>query len=263
MGRCYRRSVAGCRAALGAPLLASAMTVRKSIAFVLALLLTGFLSRRYLRSEQRQLASAAIAITCALTGMAVLPRDMAPLGATTPGTANVKSPNVVLVVLDTVRADHLSLYGYVENKTPQLKEFAKVQPYTSERWPFPTGCCLHASMFTALYPRSHGATNYPPSEEFSHALAHKHQTLAEVLTGAGYLSAAVVANTAFVRPDYGLAQGFRLFDVREVAHSLPQLGSYYPRRLMRRIMDQFLPTLDFDRVARTATEITDRCNPPG
>jgi arylsulfatase A-like enzyme len=69
-----------------------------------------------------------------------------------------KPPNLVLVTLDTTRADHLGLYGYERYTSPELDELAKESrvyenAYSTSSWTLPS----HASLFTGLYPSSHGA----------------------------------------------------------------------------------------------------------
>jgi arylsulfatase A-like enzyme len=71
---------------------------------------------------------------------------------------SLKQPNIVLIVLDTVGAKHLSLYGYQRPTTPNLERIAgECSVYTRcfapACWTMPS----HASMFTGLYPSQHGA----------------------------------------------------------------------------------------------------------
>jgi len=67
------------------------------------------------------------------------------------------APNIVLIVMDTVRADHLSCYGYGKETTPNLDRLAAngllfLNAYSAAPWTVPS----HASMFTGLYPSQHG-----------------------------------------------------------------------------------------------------------
>ena len=78
-------------------------------------------------------------------------------------------PNIILITMDTVRADHVSVYGYPRDTTPFLKEFARestlyTRAIAASDYTLPT----HASIFTGLYPSWHGAIlerplgpNYP------------------------------------------------------------------------------------------------------
>lgn len=117
-------------------------------------------------------------------------------------------PSLVLVSLDTVRADHLSLYGYHRATTPQLERLAASslvfdRALSSSTWTLPST----ATMLTGLLPAQHGATHRTRS------LAEGVRTLAERLGAAGYRTAAVTEG-GFVGPAWGLAQGFDRFDVQ-------------------------------------------------
>lgn len=116
-------------------------------------------------------------------------------------------PNVLVVTLDTVRADHLGAYGYDAARTPVLDDLAargtlfetaiSVAPIT-----MPT----HSSIFTGLYPVNHGVR-----DNGSFALDAAQTTLAERAREAGYDTGAVVS--AFVLDSrFGLDQGFRVYD---------------------------------------------------
>lgn len=111
-------------------------------------------------------------------------------------------PNVVVVVIDTVRADHLSAYGYKRQTTPWIAEFARqtvrfTRAYSVSSWTLPA----HASLFTGLYPSTHGATQ----EHLR--LDAGFPTLAEVLRDDGYTTAAFSGNP-WVASATGLARGF-------------------------------------------------------
>ena len=115
--------------------------------------------------------------------------------------AAAHSPNVVLVVLDTVRADHLSAYGYYRRTSPNFDRLAAqgslfLNAYAGSSWSLPS----HASMFTGLLPHEHGADPVP--------LAAHHTTLAERLAARGYATGSFVANTIWCTRAAGLAQGF-------------------------------------------------------
>lgn len=112
------------------------------------------------------------------------------------------APNVLLVVLDTVRADHLGLYGYSRNTSPNLERLARrgvrfEHARAAAPWTLPS----HASMFTGRYPHElRTFVNRP--------LDGTYPTLAEVLRDRGYLTAGFVANTYFCNSWYGLGRGF-------------------------------------------------------
>ncbi len=111
-------------------------------------------------------------------------------------------PNFILIVLDTTRADHLSLYGYPRPTTPNLERFAEhalrfEHAYSTGAWTVPS----HASLFTGLLPMTHGAT-----QETSY-LADGFQTLAERLREVGYQTASFSDNP-YVSTLTNLVQGF-------------------------------------------------------
>lgn len=111
-------------------------------------------------------------------------------------------PNVLLVVLDTTRADYLSSYGHPRPTTPRLDRLAAegtlyLRAYATSFWTLPS----HASLLTGLYPSVAGATS-----ETNHLPADA-ETLAELLRGAGYRTGAVIRN-AWISEERGFGQGF-------------------------------------------------------
>ena len=110
-------------------------------------------------------------------------------------------PDVVFVVLDTVRKDRLSAYGYDRPTTPGLETFAtEATRFDQAVAPAPWTLPVHASMFTGLYPSEHGASQETPYLEGP-------TTLAESLSRAGYETACYSAN-AWITPYTGLTRGF-------------------------------------------------------
>jgi arylsulfatase A-like enzyme len=131
-----------------------------------------------------------------------------------------RGPNILLVTMDTVRADHLSGYGYERDTTPHLDRFASSatryeRAYATAPWTVPT----HASFFTGRFPFQHGARSFRPPEwqpDNVYPLSPDSQTLAEVLSECGYDTAAFVSNDAYLRPGIGLDQGFGTYRVDRV-----------------------------------------------
>ena len=110
--------------------------------------------------------------------------------------------NVLFVVMDTVRKDRLTPYGYDRETTPVLERFAEEALVYEEAvaqapWTLP----VHASMFTGLYPTEHGATQETPF------LPDDLGTLAETLSAAGYATACYSSN-AWITPYTRLTAGF-------------------------------------------------------
>jgi arylsulfatase A-like enzyme len=127
-----------------------------------------------------------------------------------------KPPNVILVVVDTLRADHLGCYGYERNTSPRIDAFADgatlySRAMASAPWTVPS----HASMFTGLDPFEHGAhtCKLESPEECVVPLAERFTTLAEVLQVRGYATTGFVANAAYMQADFRLNQGFDEWNV--------------------------------------------------
>jgi arylsulfatase A-like enzyme len=115
------------------------------------------------------------------------------------------SPNVLLLVLDTVRADHLSLYGYKRATSPTLERLAKRgirfdQARATAPWTLPS----HASMFTGRWP-------HELRTKWTCPLRGDVPTLAEFLGSLGYATAGFVGNTSYCSYDSGLDRGFTYF----------------------------------------------------
>ncbi len=112
------------------------------------------------------------------------------------------APNVLLIVMDTVRADHLSLYGYRRETSPNLARLAaRGVRFDLARATAPWTLPSHASMFTGRWPHELGV-------ERLGWLDGRRETLAEHLRSHGYDTAGFVANTFFCGHESGLARGF-------------------------------------------------------
>ncbi len=119
----------------------------------------------------------------------------------------LRGANVLLITLDTTRADRIGAYGYAAAETLHLDRLAE-EGVLFEQTVTPTAFTLpsHSSIMTGLYPPFHGVRLNGGS-----ALADVQITLAERLTGAGYRCGAVVG--AFVVDGrWGLNQGFEYYD---------------------------------------------------
>ena len=116
------------------------------------------------------------------------------------------SPNVLFIVLDTVRADHLSLYGYGRPTTPTLERLAKNgirfdRARATAPWTLPS----HASFFTGRWPHELGVEWLTP-------LRPGPPLLAEYMGSRGYATAGFVANTGYCSYATGLASGFTHYE---------------------------------------------------
>jgi arylsulfatase A-like enzyme len=121
-------------------------------------------------------------------------------------SARPSAPNVLLIVLDTVRAQSLSLYGYERPTTPFLERFARTgvtfdRAISTAPWTLPS----HASMFTGKFPHELFDSTFDP-------LPTTHPTLAEILSKNGYATAGFAANTVFCSREFGLARGFGYYE---------------------------------------------------
>jgi choline-sulfatase len=116
-------------------------------------------------------------------------------------------PNILLITLDTTRADHLPAYGYRLGRTPHLDRLA-TEGVVFERAVAAAPITLpsHVSLFTGLYPFVHGVRN-----NGSAALTDKLPTLATALHDRGYRTAAFVSAFVLDRR-FGLARGFDHYD---------------------------------------------------
>ncbi|MBW2282378.1 MAG: sulfatase [Deltaproteobacteria bacterium] len=120
--------------------------------------------------------------------------------------AAVDAPDVVLIVLDTVRASNMSAYGYARPTSPVFDALAKEGVlYLDATSPSTWSLASHASLFTGLFPSGHGA------HFESKMLDNRAPTLAETLAAAGYDTRCFTAN-AFISPAIGLTRGFRATD---------------------------------------------------
>jgi len=157
------------------------------------------------------------------------------------------APNVLLIVLDTVRADHLGAYGYSVPTSPNLDAFAE-QAVTFERcfsgspWTLPA----HATMFTGRYQHESGV-------EWLRALTDKYPTLAEVFTGSGYATAGFVGNVVYCLRENGIARGFTHYEDILVRPGTIAIGS----SVGRLIASAALGPLMIELSRNNATTVTD------
>ncbi len=165
--------------------------------------MTGLHPGRALAMALPAIAALALCSACAGDGQ---PDEAPPARALPP-----EAPNLILVVLDTVRADHLGCYGYERGTSPSLDAFASgatlfTRAMAASPWTVPT----HASYFTGLYPFEHGARTYANRlpREIVYPLHTNQITLAEILRIEGYRTAAFIANAGYLSPYFQLDQGF-------------------------------------------------------
>ncbi len=124
----------------------------------------------------------------------------------TNATGKPAKPNLILISLDTLRADHLGCYGYPKNTTPHIDRLAEqgvvVKTVISQA---PFTMSSHMSLLTSLYPSFHGVNKLKDSY-----LDSKVTTLAEVLYNQGYRTWAITGGGQ-LSSNYGFAEGFETF----------------------------------------------------
>ncbi|RUL89298.1 sulfatase [Tautonia sociabilis] len=116
------------------------------------------------------------------------------------------APNVLLLVLDTVRAENLSLYGYDRPTSPHLERLAASGiTFEEARAPAPWTLPTHASLFTGRWPHELSVGSHSP-------LDGRDPTLAEFFSELGYSTGGFVANTYFCNARFGLDRGFSRYE---------------------------------------------------
>ena len=144
-----------------------------------------------------------------------------------------EKPNLLLITLDTVRADHLSCNGSKSIHTPHLDRLARGGVnFTRARTSVPLTLPAHASILTGNYPPVHGVR-----DNGSYRLPEEQLTLAEVLHGQGYETAAFIGAFVLDR-DFGIAQGFDVYDEGDWG-TVDTLGNLAAERSADAVRDAF------------------------
>lgn len=113
--------------------------------------------------------------------------------------------NIILISLDTLRADRLGIYGYAKNTSPAIDDFAKKSilfenAFSNSNWTLPS----HMSIMTSLYPSEHSVLTE------NQKLPSKKITLAEILKANGYSTAAFTGGY-LVSKIFGFDRGFDVY----------------------------------------------------
>ena len=152
-------------------------------------------------------------------------------------SAGAPPANVLIVTLDTTRADRLSAYGFQSASMPAIDRLARegilFQRATTVA---PLTLPAHCSLLTGLYPRHHGVRDNadPPLEP-------AHRTLAEMLHGRGFRTAAFVA-ASVLAADRGLSRGFDVY--RDTTTNSDAGAPARVRRPGNEVVDEALTWLD-------------------
>ena len=149
--------------------------------------------------------------------------------------ASPSAPNIILIVLDTVRAKSLSLYGYGRRTSPNLDQFAArgvvfERALSTSPWTLPS----HASMFTGRFPHELSASWATP-------LDATHPTVAEILSGRGYLTAGFSANVGYAGAAFGVGRGFAHFEDKPTTAYLSVAETSFGSQFIRatKLQDRF------------------------
>ena len=153
---------------------------------------------------------------------------------------HAKKPNIILITLDTTRADRLGCYGYRRQTSPNIDKLAEesvlyTRAIAPSSWTLPS----HASLFTGKFTSSHGA-RYDPDGPLlltnairgpkswdayrARGLAQNEVTLAEVLKETGYTTAAVVGGP-WMKRIFGLNKGFDYYNDSQISTVNGRLAS--------------------------------------
>lgn len=126
--------------------------------------------------------------------------------------------NVLLIVIDTLRADHLGVYGYERETSPEIDRWAKKgvvfeRAYATSSWTVPSV----GSMLTGLLPAQHGG-GFPiegrPNVYQRTRVGRGVTSIAELLRAEGFSTLGIV-NNPFLKPHFGLAEGFDTYHYDE------------------------------------------------
>jgi choline-sulfatase len=182
-----------------------------------------------------------------IAGTAVVLGCLAYFFIITPGKSRIRPAdestyNVLLITLDTTRADHLGCYGYPQAKTFYLDGLAQEGTRFARVYcPAPLTLPSHVSILSGLYPVAHGVRNN------GHDLQSGIKTLAEILKGRGYATAAFVSSFS-VDSRFGIDRGFDVYD--DTFQAQATLKSSNSERRAEETFDRFSRWLESNRKKR-------------
>ena len=128
--------------------------------------------------------------------------------------------NVILISIDTLRADHLGCYGYHRDTSPSIDRLASEgilfeNAFSNSHWTLPS----HMSMMTSQYPSVHDVNLH---YRYDQRLDESKTTLAEVLKSNGYATAAFTGGGQ-VAPEFGFGQGFDEYNTIDTLYGNTEL----------------------------------------
>lgn len=154
---------------------------------------------------------------------------VAALGSGTAG-ARPSEMNVLIITLDTTRADRLSPYGYMDAAMPALERLAREATVFNQAVSVsPLTLPAHTTVFTGLLPPTHGVR-----DNADRPLAATHTTLAELFRAQGFRTAAFIGSAVLDR-ERGLAQGFDVYS--DVGRDQRRPGNE-PQRAAAQVIDE-------------------------
>ncbi|MFX0133257.1 MAG: sulfatase [Candidatus Hodarchaeota archaeon] len=144
-----------------------------------------------------------------------------------------KGPNVILISIDTLRADHLGCYGYNRKTSPVIDSFAKSNIlfehcYVQDDLTLPS----HMSILTSLYPITHEVNG-------NNSLDLSKITLAEVLKNKGYSTLGFVRSIIWMDAKYGFNQGFDRYIVKDYNFKSPELNAEFQNAFISKYLKKY------------------------
>ena len=148
-------------------------------------------------------------------------------------TSLIKGPDIFLISVDTLRADHLGCYGYKKNTSPHIDAFAEKniifrRCFAQDDLTLPS----HMSILTSQYPITHEV-----DEKTS--LAPGSVTLAEVLKDHGYATLAFVRECTWMNAEFGFDQGFDKYIVKDYFPPEPEFNAEYQNKYIERYLKKY------------------------
>ena len=159
-----------------------------------------------------------------------------------PGCGGFTRPNVLLVVIDTARADRFSFDGYARDTSPEIASIASEGAvYEQATTPAPWTTPAHASLFTGLYPSAHGADS-------GHLwLDDERVTLAEAFRDDGYHTLGYIENPCLSKM-FNFQQGFETYE--EIWKKIPKAAGDMGAGLTNVLIDKWLSWREGNAEAR-------------